>query len=200
MTEVFLFAKAPRSGFVKTRLASEVGDDAAVRVYRTIGLRVVRQIAPVSNITVWYDPPDALSDMRSWLGDWAYREQPRGDLGTRLSHAFATHFARPDAGPVIAIGADAPGVDAGSISRAAELLRTVEVVVGPTEDGGYYLIGLAHPCPALFTEIPWGTEKVFETTKVACEAAGLSITTLPVLRDVDRAEDLVALGLGPLTD
>lgn len=200
MTEVFLFAKAPRPGFVKTRLASEVGDDAAARVYRALGLRVVRQIAPVSNITVWYDPPDALSEMRSWLGDLAFREQPRGDLGTRLAYAFASHFANPGAGPAIAIGADAPGVGAGSIVSAVELLRTAEVVLGPTEDGGYYLIGLTRPHPELFVNIPWSTEKVFEATKAVCEAAGLPTGTLPTTRDVDRAEDLVALGLGLLTD
>ncbi len=200
MTDVFLFAKAPRPGFVKTRLASEVGDAAAARVYRALGQRVVRQIAPVSNITVWYDPPDALSEMRSWLGDLVYRGQPRGDLGRRLAYAFATHFANADAGPAIAIGADAPGVDAGSIVSAVELLRTAEVVLGPTEDGGYYLIGLTRPRPELFAEIPWSTEKVLEATKAACEAAGLSLGTLPVGRDVDRAEDLVALGLGLLTD
>jgi glycosyltransferase A (GT-A) superfamily protein (DUF2064 family) len=127
--------------------------------------------------------------MRSWLGDLVYRGQPRGDLGRRLAYAFATHFANADAGPAIAIGADAPGVDAGSIVSAVELLRTAEVVLGPTEDGGYYLIGLTRPRPELFAEIPWSTEKVLEATKAACEAAGLSLGTLPVgaiARDVAR--------------
>lgn len=195
MIDVLLFAKAPRPGFAKTRLAATLGSQAAAAVYRALGTRIVRQIAPVSSITVWFDPPDALLEMRAWLGDHTYRPQPKGDLGERLVHAFATHFTNASPGPALAIGADAPDVSAIIMHQAAEALVDSDVVLGPSRDGGYYLIGLTRPCPELFTDVPWGSGRVLEATLSACRCAGLRVATLPVLRDVDTVEDLTALGL-----
>jgi rSAM/selenodomain-associated transferase 1 len=195
MIEVLLFAKAPRPGFVKTRLAATLGPQAAAEVYRALGTQIVRQISPVSNITVWFDPPDALLEMRAWLGDHTYRPQPKGGLGERLVHAFAIHFTDASPGPALAIGADAPGVSATIICQASEALADTDVVLGPSRDGGYYLIGLKRPRPELFTAIPWGGGRVLQATLDACGSAGLRVATLPVLRDVDTVEDLTALGL-----
>jgi rSAM/selenodomain-associated transferase 1 len=197
MSHVLLFARAPLHGKVKTRLAAEVGRRAALDIYRAMGSQVVRQIAPVSSITVWFEPADAAEEMRAWLGDLRYRPQPGGDLGARLAFAFESHFGQCPTEPAIAIGADAPDVDASVIVQAREALHTDDVVIGPADDGGYYLIGLARPLPELFEGISWGGGDVFDATSAACDALGIVPAILPELRDVDRLDDLKALGLWP---
>ncbi len=195
MTRVVLFAKAPRAGFVKTRLARDIGADAAVQAYRDVGRRVVDQVATVLPLTVWYTPGDAAAEMRAWLGDLDYRRQVGRDLGERMAHAFTEHFAAGD-GPVIAIGADAPGVTREILVDADHRLETADVVLGPAVDGGYYLLGLRSPAPLLLDAVPWGTSRVLEVTVSRCEVAHLTVATLPQLRDLDTVEDLDALS-GP---
>jgi rSAM/selenodomain-associated transferase 1 len=197
VNHVLFFARAPRRGQVKTRLAADVGPEAALEIYRSIGSRVARQVEPVSSITVWYEPAEAGEEVREWLGDLRYQAQPAGDLGARMAYAFDTHFATCPSEPAIAIGADAPGVDADVIVRAGRALCTSDVVIGPASDGGYYLIGLARPLPELFAGISWGTAQVYEATRAACRSAGIVPVILPELRDVDRLDDLTALGLWP---
>jgi hypothetical protein len=97
--------------------------------------------------------------------------------------------------PAIAIGTDAPGVDADVILRASRALGSAEAVIGPASDGGYYLIGLTRHRPELFHDVPWGTGGVFAATTAGCAAIGVVPEILPELRDVDRVEDLTALGL-----
>jgi rSAM/selenodomain-associated transferase 1 len=196
---VLLFAKAPRPGVVKTRLAASIGDEAAVRLYRVIGRRIIDQIRPVSNVTVYYDPPDALLEAREWLGDAEYRRQSDGSLGDRLTAALHEHFAGSPSAPVVAIGADAPEVDAGVITAAADALGSADVVLGPAMDGGYYLIGLKQERPNLFTAIPWSGSTVLAATRAACDAARLTTVVLSTLRDIDTVEDAIALGAWPLT-
>lgn len=193
MTAVLLFAKAPRPGAVKTRLARVVGVDRAARIYRAMGRQVVRQVRAHFPLTVWYTPPDAEPEMRDWLGDLVFRAQPEGDLGHRLAAAFAAHFTEGD-GPVIAIGADAPGVDAATVQAAVQALESCDVVLGPAQDGGYYLIGLCQPRPELFRDVPWSTKRVLETTRRRAEAAGLETALLAPLADVDTVEDLDRAG------
>ena len=196
MIPVLLFAKAPRPGFVKTRLAAAVGEEEAVRVYRALGERVVRQVAPVSHITVWYDPADALFEMRAWLGSSLdYRAQPGGDLGVRLREGFARHFSEWADRPALAIGVDAPALDSTIVASAARALERTDVVIGPALDGGYYLLGLRAPQPTLLEGIPWSTDRVFAETRSRCERIGITPHVLPPLRDVDTRADAVAFGL-----
>ena len=194
MIAVLLFAKAPRPGLVKTRLAGEVGVERAVSAYRAVAARVVAQVAAAYRLTVWYDPPDALEEMRAWLGQLEYHPQPEGDLGVRLRHAFQFHFDRGD-GPVVAIGADAPDVGAAAIARAERALAAADVVLGPALDGGYYLLGLGHHAPQLFEGVPWGTSDVLQITLRACRRWHYQVVQLESLRDLDAAADLVAFGL-----
>ena len=194
MTAVLLFAKAPRSGKVKTRLAATIGAERALAVYRQLGRAVADAVAPDFPLTVWYDPPNAKDEMRRWLGDHEFLPQSRGDLGSRLTHAFSAHFSRGDH-PVLAIGADAPGVDGAVIGEAVQALVAADAVIGPATDGGYYLIGLARDAPASFREIPWSTGQVTRVTLDRLAAADLSFVTLKTRRDVDTADDLAALGI-----
>ena len=193
MMRVILFAKAPRPGFVKTRLARDIGAEAAAKAYRDVGAQVVSRLEPAFPLTVWYTPADAAAEMQAWLGDLDYRAQVDGDLGDRMAHAFSEHFSAGD-GPVIAIGADAPGVTRAILMDAAQCLETAAVVAGPAVDGGYYLLGLKRPAPQLFADIPWGTSRVLEVTVSRCRAADITVAMLPPLRDLDTVADLDALG------
>jgi rSAM/selenodomain-associated transferase 1 len=194
MTAVLLFAKAPRAGAVKTRLAAQMGEAAALAAYREIGAGVACRVGEAYALTVWYDPPDARDETRRWLGDHEYLPQIEGGLGERLKAAVAAHLGRGDR-PVIAIGADVPGITAETIRRSEALLREADVVLGPAKDGGYYLIGMVREHPELFREISWGSSTVLAETASACERAGLTMRLLEPLVDVDSAEDLRASGL-----
>lgn len=194
MTAVLLFARAPYVGRVKTRLAEEVGPARALAAYRVMGRRVADAVATRFPLTVWYTPPDAGSAMHDWLGTHRYRPQSPGDLGARLAGAVAAHFAEGD-GPVIAIGADAPSVNADVVSEAVRALEAADVALGPCPDGGYYLIGLRAAVPEAFADIPWGGPEVMRVTIARCHEAGRTVALLAERRDVDTAEDLAAEGV-----
>ena len=195
MTRVALLAKAPRAGYVKTRLSAELGEQAAVDIYRQLGRQVIDQVSVGHTVTVWYAPHDAGDEMRLWLGDHEYLPQPEGNLGGRLAAAFQAHFDRGET-PVVAIGADAPGVTAHAITQAATALEAADVVIGPALDGGYYLLALKRPCPSLFEDIPWGTADVLQLTLAACKRRHYTVVELEPLRDLDTAEDWLALRRG----
>ncbi len=193
---VALFLKAPRAGTVKTRLAAEIGDAAALELYRRmagLALAAVRETG--FDATVWYAPADARDEMVGWLGaECRYEPQVDGDLGARL----AGSAGRATPGSVwIAIGGDCPRLVAAHLSAAAESLEHSEVVLGPTDDGGYYLIGGRVPLPGLFTGMPWSTAAVLDQTRARLIALGLRWHELPALRDVDTAPDARAEGLLP---
>jgi rSAM/selenodomain-associated transferase 1 len=193
-----VFAKAPVSGRVKTRLALEIGPAAAAAVYRRLGRQVVAAAAGAGyRTTVWFAPPGSRDAVRAWLdglGVAAFCPQVGGNLGTRLLHAFGRSFAAGDRAVVI-VGTDAPGVDRHIVAAGFRTLRARDLVLGPSLDGGYYLIGLTAPQPELFRAIPWSTRDVLRQTEARARALGLSVGLLTPLRDVDRAEDARALGL-----
>jgi uncharacterized protein len=188
-----IFLKAPRSGTVKTRLAAEVGHRRALRLYRVLVARTLAAVREAGlEATIWFTPPDAASEMRFWLGDWDFRPQASGDLGARL--AAAARAIEPGRG-WIGLGADCPRLGAEHLREARVIVQRGELAIGPSEDGGYYLIGGPTPLPDLFSGIPWGTDRVLEETRLRLERAGARWEELPVLRDVDTAEDARAEGL-----
>jgi rSAM/selenodomain-associated transferase 1 len=182
--------KAPRVGYVKTRLARDIGADAAAVIFRAL---VERQMAaiPVSwRSEVHVAPADATSEMQRWLGPrHTYHPQSRGDLGERLISAIAGAFER-GASAVIVVGGDCPDLDQTCLNEAASLLRQVDVVLGPALDGGYYLIGLTRPTPQLFMNIPWSSSQVLEATVERIKTAGLKQAMLAPKEDID---DLASL-------
>ena len=194
MTAVLVFVRAPRAGQVKTRLAREVGSAHALAAYRSMGRSISDAVAARYPLTVWYTPVDGEACVREWLGPHRYKPQVGGDLGARLAHAFDTHFAAGDR-PVIAIGADVPSLTAAVVAEAEHALGEHAVVLGPSLDGGFYLIGLRAPAPAVFVDVPWGGTEVMRITVARCHTAGLSIATLAPRRDVDTAADLAAEGV-----
>jgi len=195
-----IFAKAPIAGRVKTRLARDIGPAAAAALYRRLGRQVVAgTVGPGYRTTVWFTPPSGSHAVRAWLdglGAAAFYPQAGGNLGSRLVHAFGRSFADGNDAVVI-IGTDAPGVNRRTVTAAFRTLRVHDVVLGPSLDGGYYLIGLSAPHPALFRSIPWSTQDVLRATQAQAQALGLSFRLLAPLRDVDSVADAIALGLLP---
>jgi glycosyltransferase A (GT-A) superfamily protein (DUF2064 family) len=94
------------------------------------------------------------------------------------------------------VGSDVPGLPRGHLLEAFSALRPADLVLGPTPDGGYYLIGMNGPQPALFQDMPWSTPQVLPRTRARAAALSLRTTFLEELRDVDTIEDLRALGAG----
>jgi rSAM/selenodomain-associated transferase 2/rSAM/selenodomain-associated transferase 1 len=133
--------------------------------------------------------------MRTWLGsEWCYLPQASGDLGRRMASAFADAFR---SGPELAVlvGTDVPDLTAPILYHAFRQLQDRELVLGPAEDGGYYLIGLARSvferaAPRLFSGIGWGTGAVLDQTLAAAEELALSWSLTDRLADVDRPEDV----------
>ena len=188
---VLVFAKAPRAGHVKTRLASSVGAEAAADIYRRMGRAVIDQLAGVrAGIAVCYAPRGARDEVREWLGDapGRYWPQPDGDLGRKMRLMFDRAFEMVDR--VVVIGTDAPMVGADTVHRALEALDSADVVLGPAIDGGYYLMGLRAPDPALFADIPWSTERVLGETAARARESGARVTYLEPQSDIDTADDL----------
>ena len=191
---ILLFVKAPREGRVKTRLAASVGPLEALRIYRLLVAAVLTRLPARCRLEVWFDPSDAEREVREWLGSRVpagatWHAQPKGDLGERLTAAFREAL-RPGPAEVFAIGGDCPLIPPGAFATAARKLRRGEdAVLGPSADGGYYLIGMRRPLPALFDRIDWGGDRVCRQTLERAAAQGLRVGLLPELRDVDTLED-----------
>ncbi|HEX7241227.1 MAG TPA: TIGR04282 family arsenosugar biosynthesis glycosyltransferase [Longimicrobiaceae bacterium] len=188
---LLVFVRAPEAGRVKTRLAAQVGDDAALRVYVRLAEHALAEArASGADVRVHYTPADAGEAVRSWLGPAAdYLPQAEGGLGERLRRAFEEAFTA-GYGRVVVVGSDLPGLSAGALRRAMGLLDAHGAVLGPAADGGYWLLGLRAPVEGVFEEIPWSTGEVLARTVERLRAAGIEPAMLETLADVDEAADL----------
>ncbi len=185
---IAVFAKPPRPGEAKTRLAPEFGDAGAAALARAFFLDTWETISRLS----WAEPVLATTDVAAseWrLLDGA-RVWPQGDgsLGHRLGRILGRALERfPFA---IAVGADSPGLPSALLEGARVALQTSDAVLGPSDDGGFYLIGLRR-CPSdLLTELPWSAPDTFASTLRRLDSRGLSTAVLPSWFDVDRPDDL----------
>jgi rSAM/selenodomain-associated transferase 1 len=193
-----IFVKAPIPGRVKTRLAEHIGASSAAEVYWRLGRQVVGATAgSCGGPSVWFTPATEGRFVQEWLsgvGRVAFRPQAGARLGDRLARAFAHEFAE-GARPVVIVGSDCPGVNRRVVQQAFAALSEHPMVLGPALDGGYYLIGLDAPQPALFRAIAWSTAAVAAQTRARAGALGLSCHLLRPLRDVDTVRDARILGL-----
>jgi len=183
-----IFAKAPVIGGAKTRLARGVGKVSAWRIYRAMTGRLLRRLKDERwTLRLALSPDSALT--RSFPGVWpkgvARMAQGSGDLGARQARAFAGR------GPVCVIGTDAPDVTRADIAAAFALLKRHDAVIGPAEDGGYWLLAMNGPAPrGLFDGVRWSHEKTRADLEARLSAHGLSFGRIRTLRDVDEAADL----------
>lgn len=188
---VCIFAKAPRAGQVKTRLAAGIGEEAALRVYRHLLQATVREAqASGEQAVICYDPRDGRPELARLLDIQGapFRFQGDGDLGQRMDRMLTR--ALQDGAAAVVIGTDIPALDRDVLSRAFLALEEADVVLGPSLDGGYYLLGLTRPAPELFDGIAWSQPTVLDETRARIGRAGMTLVELEPLLDVDRAEDL----------
>ena len=195
LPHLLVFAREPVLGRVKTRLAADIGAEQALAVYRELlALTAAAATAAQVPATVWLaEAPVPAADPAQPRPEWPglpWRVQPAADsLGTRMAQAFATAFAS-GAGRVVIIGTDCPGLSAEVLRQAFAALATHDVVVGPADDGGYYLLGLRELQPALFENKDWSTATVLSATLADAARLGLRVAQLPTLHDVDSGRDL----------
>lgn len=184
MPRLVLFARYPTPGSAKTRLIPAVGADGAAVVHRTLTERTLAVLSGHDCPVELFTTGAPHNEFAEWLGaDVILKQQAEGDLTDRLTAAL-------DPAPVIFFGADTPDLSREIVTSAIGALASHDVVIGPAEDGGYYLLGMARPFPDLLHGIDWSTEQVFPQTMTKVEAANLSVAVLRTLADCDRPEDL----------
>ena len=172
---------------VKTRLG--LGPEAECAAYQRLVTAVLSKIAGFKGVELRFTPPDAGPEIEPWLRQsWQMAPQGDGDLGARMQAAFADAFGG-GAKPVVIIGSDCPYLEAKDIQSAWKALKTSDLVLGPAEDGGYWLIGLRKMQPALFQDMRWSSNSVFDETIARAKTLGLKTFLLRMLSDVDTKED-----------
>jgi rSAM/selenodomain-associated transferase 1 len=194
MNVLLLFVKYPEPGSVKTRLGSTIGMERAAEVYREFAQSAFMIAAALTrNLTkvyVWFAPGGDPSAVRSWVGyqRFVYEEQQGDSLGDRMRHAFREAFGE-GATNVVILGTDIPEITASIVDEAFAALQRHDVVLGPSTDGGYYLLGMRAPGCDLFEGVPWSTSEVLAITLRRLEQQRVSFALLPELSDIDTEED-----------
>jgi rSAM/selenodomain-associated transferase 1 len=187
-----IVAKAPAPGRVKTRLVPPLTSAEAAAVARACLLDTLRR-APAAVGAAWTlfldGEPDAEIRERAEAGVVRILPQGEGDLGARLERAFARLRAE-GAGRVVAIGADSPTLDPALLADSFDALADHDAVLGPAEDGGYYLVGLSRDAGDFFRETPWGTGEVARVAADRAASRGFSLARLRPWYDVDDVASL----------
>jgi rSAM/selenodomain-associated transferase 1 len=194
---LLVFARVPELGRVKTRLAQAVGDARALAVYDAMLRDVLAGIGASSQTTeveiCWAPTAAATAEsLAAAFGQRPLAMQTGATLGDRLAMAFLERFFFHRTQKIIAIGVDEPGMTRPAIDHAFALLDSCEWVVGPAEDGGYYLIGCRAPSfdVSVFAGMNWGTSEVLPATLERIRAAQTSVALMPSRYDIDTVEDL----------
>jgi len=192
---LIIFTRYPEPGYVKTRLISALGEEGAASLHKKMTEHTLKWAASLSKRD--YDFLEIRFDggnqnlMARWLGpEFNYVPQGSGDLGERMARAFQENFQRKKK-EVVLVGVDCPQLTAFHGRAAFDALKSHDLVLGPTEDGGYCLIALKRMVPELFKSIGWGTDTVYCKTLERAKNKGLSVQNLEPLHDVDVPQDLI---------
>ena len=188
---LIVFARAPELGRVKTRLAARLGPHKALAIHRELLAHTLAAVARIEGVSPWlcvtgHDPGRRMVALARRHG-MRWVAQPDGDLGERMARALRDRLR--EGGQAVLIGCDCPPIDAEVIRAAFAALAGHDMVFGPTEDGGYALVGARRDAPAAFRGIDWSTARVMGQTRERLAAAGLRWHELPTLWDVDEAPD-----------
>ncbi len=203
-----IFVKQPVAGKVKTRLGMEIGNEESAHLYELFVKDLLAKFQSLPEKLILGYSPNSLA-AKNWGDSLFVTEdsdneancptnkelwpQPEGELGERMTAFFEHAFKTPGIESVVLIGSDSPTIPQDYIQQAFEWLYQKDCVLGPSADGGYYLIGLRTPCSELFQEIRWSGAKVLEQTVEKIKKAGLSLKLLPVWYDIDSKDDLEML-------
>ena len=193
-TAVIVFIKNPELGKVKTRLAKSVGDDKALAIYMQLMEHTRLQMLGVEGVERYVFYSSFVDEDDDWLPiDFKARLQVEGDLGDKIKAAFREVFEVVD--QAIIIGSDCAQLDSSHIQSAVDQLEKHDVVIGPTLDGGYYLLGMNGNYETLFEDINWSTETVLQETIDKANQQTISVKLIDKLSDIDYIEDWEQYGL-----
>lgn len=186
---LLIFIKNPEKGKVKTRLADSIGHQRALEVYQQL-LQITKKVTlPLKCARqVWYSTYIEEDDLWSNAG-YQKRLQTGKDLGQRMQNAFKKAFTEGYE-KVLIIGSDCAELTTDIIQQGFRVLDDHDVVVGPSKDGGYYLLGMTTFYPDLFSGINWSTPTVFEETVSRLKSEDRSFMLMPTLNDIDTKQDL----------
>ncbi len=188
---LIIFIRNPVKGKVKTRIAKTMGDEKAFRIYSQLLLHthlVTRDLS--CDKFLYYSDHIDRGDM--WNNNqYQKRLQTHGDLGERMSKAFLDLFLEGYE-KLLIIGSDCMELNEAIISKAFDMLSIHKVIIGPSEDGGYYLLGMTTQFPNIFENKEWGTPSVFADTVQDLQSAGIMEGRLETLKDIDEEKDIPA--------
>ena len=187
MRHAIVFARRPRLGTVKTRLAEEIGAAETLRFYRANLFRIVRELGADARWATWIaaTPDDSVGDRRTWPQCAGLIPQGAGDLGDRMRFALARFGHQP----ALIVGSDIPKAGRRHVGAAFDALRSHDLVFGPAADGGYWLVGAAQGIRVggLFEDVRWSTPDALSDT-LENVRPGVRVAMLETLEDVDTAE------------
>jgi uncharacterized protein len=187
---LILLTKLPEAGKVKSRLSVEIGPEKAARVYEQLLRNTLEQMKGLTCEKIVALEGDATGFVGVY-NEWTIWPQEGNELGERMQRAFEKAFQYGYKGAVL-IGGDCPEISSIICDLAFEKLNGNDLVLGPSQDGGYYLIGLKKPEPILFENMQWSHDMVFEQTVQRAAEQNLKVALLPTLRDIDHLADLNA--------
>jgi rSAM/selenodomain-associated transferase 1 len=190
---ILFFVKYPKLGHVKSRLSKDLDPKYVNTLYRCFvnDLHTTLKKTDVS-IIICYDPKDKKKQFQQWLGnDYHYLEQKGKNLGDRLKKAFEEGFSL-GYNQLLVIGSDSPDLPQKIITDSFQHLTTQDVVIGPSSDGGYYLLALKKETysPHLFSSINWSTSMVYKETIERIKEKNQTPFILPEWHDIDTIIDL----------
>lgn len=190
---VAIMAKAPQAGEVKTRLCPPLSLSDAAELYRRFLFDKIEQVTTLraASLAIAYTPAEARAFFEEVAPGFVLVQQRGADLGDRLANSLGELLNRGHHG-AMAIDSDTPTLPVSFLQQAVDLVTTpgVDVVLGPTQDGGYYLIGVRAMHRELFEAMAWSTSAVLPETIRRADAKGLRVACLPPWYDIDTPEDL----------
>ncbi len=202
MKTIILFFKYPKVGKVKTRLGKEIGFKKACLIYQQLlsfRLESLYRLPKTYQIYFYIDQIKGhfLKKISKQMTDFKKKcfKQTGNNLGEKMALAFKNHLIKPS-DKVVIIGSDIPFISHAILNKAFRLLETKDLVLGPTQDGGYYLIGLRKSNKQLFSlfkGISWSNEQVLSQTITQSKKNKINFSLLPKLFDIDNKEDLEQL-------
>lgn len=193
---VVMFVKYPEKGEVKSRLTKYLDEDFVVNLYKNFVVDLLETLekGDYKFKIAFYPIEKRFKIIQQFGNGYSYLPQIGADLGGKMKNAFSQCFSEGFR-KVMIIGSDSPDLTNQIIEEAFNSLENHDVVIGPSLDGGYYLIGFKKETfyPEVFKGISWSTETVFENTMKILSKKGYEVCVLPKWRDVDRPEDLKEL-------
>ena len=188
---LLIFVKNPILGQVKSRLAADIGEEKALTVYRDLIEKTRKETVQLTDVRHLLYYSDFINKYDEWSSDFfEKRLQSKGDLGDKMQKAFQ----ESNDDKMIIIGSDCYDLQKEHIEKAFDKLNSIDIVIGPANDGGYYLLGMKKLYPELFEGVDWSTEKVLTQTLDKIKSLNLSVGFLEELVDLDTLRDLQQSG------